>query len=194
MKPYKKVFKEAIESLEVDSERKAKQFVDISNLVWSEDTQQITWNDAMSSCPPGWRLPTVQELYTAMTVQDLRTAFNMNIPVFQSKNYWSSNTYTTKDTISFPWCVNFGNGGAQPYAKTMNYYVRYVKTINPSYEDKIENLLFKHLKQNYNKSPKEIEAIEYFISSVLDDLEYTEFTMVEANKMLMLCKRFLGIK
>lgn len=180
MKPYKKVFKESDGSSEVGSEFLAKQLVDISNLIWSGDIQPLTWNDAISKCPSGWRLPTIQELYSAQT-----------IPGFKSKQYWSLSTYT--EDISRAWNVNFGTGGVNVNNKTNSYHVRYVKEINSSYEDKIESLLVKHLKQNYSKSPKEIEAIEYFISSVLDDLEYTEFTMVEANKMLMLCKRFLGV-
>lgn len=182
MKPYKKIFKESGGSLEVGLAVEAKQIVDISDLVWSENKGKMSWVEAMSSCSPGWRLPTIQELYTA---------YVQKVPGFESNYYWSSSTYA--QPTSSAWDVNFSSGYVGLNLKTYNYYVRCVREINASYEDKIESLLVKHLKQNYNKSPKEIEAIEYFISSVLDDLEYTEFTMIEANKMLMLCKRFLGV-
>lgn len=181
MKPYKKVFKESGGSLEVTSETEAKQLVDISDLIWG-DSSLMSWNEAINSIPSGYELPTVQELYTA---------WEKEIQGFNGSDYWSSSTYA--QNTSYAWYVNFARGRTNPSNKTNKLYVRYVKRINPSYEDKIESLLVKHLKQNYSKSPKEIEAIEYFISSVLNDLEYTEFTMVEANKMLMLCKRFLGI-
>lgn len=182
MQRYKSIFKESGGSLEVRSVTEAKQIVDISDLVWSEDKGKMNWDSAISSCPPGWRLPTVQELYTAL---------KQNVSGFQSDTHWSS-TETDKNTFS-AYCVNFKSGYVINAVKTDWLYVRYVKEINASYEDKIESLLTQHLKKNYSKSPKEIEAIEYFISSVLDDLEYTEFTMAEASKMLMMCKRFLGV-
>lgn len=180
MKPYKRIFKESGGSLEVGLAVEAKQIVDISDLVWSEDKGKMSWVEAMSSCSPGWRLPTIQELYTA---------YVQKVPGFESNFYWSSSTYAQNSV----WNVHFDVGNVYYDNKTDYLYVRCVREINASYEDKIESLLVQHLKKNYSKSPKEIEAIEYFISSVLNDLEYTEFTMIEANKMLMLCKRFLGV-
>lgn len=183
MKQYKSLFNESGGSLEVLQQDEAKQVVDISDLVWSEDKgKQMDWNKAISLCPLGWRLPTIQELYTA---------YVQKVPGFQSSLYWSSSTYA--QSTDNAWYVSFFDGYVYNYYKTSFGYVRCVREINTSYEDKIKSFLIQHLKKNYNKSPKEIEAIEYFMSSVLDDLEYTEFTMAEASKMLMLCKRFLGV-
>jgi hypothetical protein len=180
MKSYKRIFQESDSSLEVDSSDEAKQIVDISGLEWGE-TFKSDWKSAQSKCPQGWRLPTVQELYTA---------YIQNVEGFESDVYWSSSTYSLYTNLAH--FVNFKSGDVSYNFKTESYYVCCVREINTSYENKIESLLIKHLKKNYNKSPKEIEAIEFFISRILDDLESTEFTMVEASKLLVICKRFLG--
>jgi hypothetical protein len=175
MKPYKKVFRE---SDLFKTQQEVKQIVDISNLEWG-DVFESNWDSAQSQCPQGWRLPTIQELYTA---------YNEGINFKPSDFYWSSSEYSQNHA----WSVNFKNGSVNFNVKSYVLYVRCVREINTSYEDKIESLLIKHLKMNYNKSPKEIEAIEFFMSSVLNDLEYTEFTMAEASKLIVICKRFLG--
>lgn len=112
MKPYKSIFKESIESLEV-SANETKQLVNISNLVWSKDTQQLTWVEAMNSAPSGWKLPTIQQLYTAL---------NQNVLGFQSGGYWSSSTYPQFTNVA--WGVNFSKRDVGNYFKynTPNMY------------------------------------------------------------------------
>ena len=124
MKPYKSIFKESGGSLELAFEREvategqAKQIVDISNLVWSKDFGEKTWKEAIYLCPTGYRLPTVQELYTA---------YVKRIPDFGNDTYWSFNTYT-KNT-NYAWLVPFGNGLVFYSYKTYSFYVRYVKDL-----------------------------------------------------------------
>jgi len=53
-------------------------------LEWSKDMGAMSFDKAHSVCPLGWRLPTVQELYTA---------YVQKVPGFRSGLYWSSSTY-----------------------------------------------------------------------------------------------------
>lgn len=184
MKQYKSLFVESGGSLNVGSVAEAKKIVDISDLVWSEDlSATMNWDEAMSSCPPGWRLPTIQELYTA-SVQKAQS--------FQHSNYWSSSTYA--QNTNFAWYVNFSNGSVDGSLKANNYYVRCVKEINASYENKIESLLAQHLKKNYNKTPKEITIISRMIERILDEVESrgTPISQMEADKIVMWVSKLLS--
>lgn len=64
MKPYKSIFSEAI-ARKVKNINQAKQIVDISSLQFIRIRDVLTWNEATSQAPLGYRLPTIQELYTA---------------------------------------------------------------------------------------------------------------------------------
>ena len=117
MKQYRPIFKESGGSSEVAYERDAMQIVDISNLQWSTDMGTMTWDKVMSSYPQGWRLPTIQELYTAYV--------NKISGFHQSGNYWSSSTYA--QNTFFAWRLDFYNGKVGNSFKTKGNYVRYVK-------------------------------------------------------------------
>ena len=123
MKPYKSIFKESLNDI-VDSKLEAKQIVDISNLKWGKSFK-YDWHSAKSKCPSGWRLPTIQELYTA---------YVQKVEGFKSDLYWSSSTYAqnTDDAwvVDFDYRnVYFDNGGVFDLDKTSYYYVRCVRDI-----------------------------------------------------------------
>ena len=85
----------------------------------------LTHNTAKSKCPSGWRLPTIQELYTA---------YVQKVEGFKSDLYWSSSTYAqnTDDAwvVDFDYRnVYFDNGGVFDLDKTSYYYVRCVRDI-----------------------------------------------------------------
>lgn len=64
MKPYKSIFSEAI-ARKVKNINQAKQIVDISSLQFIRIRDALSWNEATSQAPSGYRLPSIQELYTA---------------------------------------------------------------------------------------------------------------------------------
>lgn len=79
MKPYKSLFRE-------NSNDDLKQVIDISNLIWEKNSlkKPMSWVDAneyAKSLGNGWRLPTIQELYTASVLK---------IKGFKGKEFWSS--------------------------------------------------------------------------------------------------------
>lgn len=116
MKPYKSIFKESGGSLEVSDFREALKTVDISDLQWSKITGKMSWDEAVSSCPPEWRLPTIQELYTATREK---------VPGFSAKTCWSSTVHGENPDRA--WFVQSYNGTAGFIAKRAYYYVRYVQ-------------------------------------------------------------------
>jgi hypothetical protein len=69
----------------VNSQSEAKQIVDISNLEWKDEEEIIdmTWDEAFRNTPKGWRIPTIQELYSQIVNNGLG---------FNSRYYWSSST------------------------------------------------------------------------------------------------------
>ena len=116
MKPYKSIFKESLNDI-VDSKLEAKQIVDISNLEWGK-TFKYDWDSAQSKCPSGWRLPTIQELYSA---------YVQKVEGFKPDLYWSSSAYA-QDTYA-AWGVHFDFGGVYNFRKTFDGYVRCVRDI-----------------------------------------------------------------
>ena len=115
MQPYKSIFKESNDMF--NSNQEAKQIVDISNLEWGK-TFKANWDSAQSECPSGWRLPTIQELYTA---------YAQKVKGFKSYYYWSSSTYA-QNTI-YAWHVVFNYGFVNYNYKTDFYYVRCVRDL-----------------------------------------------------------------
>lgn len=97
MKKYKSLFEEN-NKLEVRSKHDAMEIVDISNLIWSKDVESMEQDEAIDNCPAGYRLPTVQELYSA---------YKLKARNFKPSAYWSSNI-TMASNIG--WAVNFNNG------------------------------------------------------------------------------------
>jgi len=53
---------------------------DFEKLQWGE-TFESNWYEAQSNCPNGWRVPTVEEVYTAL---------KKNVEGFNKTYYWSS--------------------------------------------------------------------------------------------------------
>ena len=63
------------------------------NVIVRDLPQKYTWNDAIKSCPNGWRLPTIEELQ--------KMCENKNkIPLFNEREYWSS-TEKNRDSSFF---------------------------------------------------------------------------------------------
>lgn len=119
MRPYKRLFRESNQSI-VSSESEAKTMVNISNLEWSPhigDMKGMTWSDAIRECPMGWRLPTVQELYTLYQ--------NDENGKYHKEYYWSG-SLSDKNEL-YAWYFDFLTGGADSYNKTNRCYVCYVK-------------------------------------------------------------------
>ena len=115
------VVKPVIQNNQIDTVKdqgEAKQIVNISNLEWKEqEYAKMYWNDAVSNTPKGYRLPTIQELYTAYI--DNVEGFNKN------NNYWSSNTHSIN--LLQAWDIDFSDGYVTSFNKDTKSYVRYVK-------------------------------------------------------------------
>jgi hypothetical protein len=117
MKLYKSIFNESLNDL-VNFRQEAKQIVDISNLRWSKSFK-FDWYLAKSKCPKLWRLPTVQELYSA---------FESGVDGFdKSGYYWSSSTSAQHDNRA--WNVDFNLGLLFISDITSVNHVRYVRDI-----------------------------------------------------------------
>jgi len=114
MKRYKRLFKESVND-DVASKEEAEQIVDISNLQWGK-TFKSDWNSAESNCPSGWRLPTIQELYTA---------YVQKVSGFKTSMYWSSSSKNSEAA----WYFGFIGENTYSSYKTANYNVRCVREI-----------------------------------------------------------------
>lgn len=124
MKPYKSLFSESGGTLEVSSEREAKQLVDISNLEWVKNPirYEMSLKKAITTCPTGYRLPTIQELYTAF----VQRAF----PFIRKRSYWSSSEQSS-DRGEAVWKLNnyFIMGSIGPANKNSQGTAIYVREI-----------------------------------------------------------------
>lgn len=115
MKPYKSLFSES--TLDVQK-KDTNEIVDISNLQWKH-FGQMNWTKAMNSAPAGYRLPTVQELYTA---------YVQEVVGFDNQGYWSSSTHAGERNAA--WVVNFHQDGRIGFdGKWENHFVCYVTEI-----------------------------------------------------------------
>lgn len=130
MKPYKRIFKESNQTnLIVSSKSEASKLVDISNLKWSDTyggVMGFTYMEAINKCPFGWRLPTVQQLYTAYV--KINEDF-IGLPVFpvsfKQDYYWSA-SISDRDS-NYAWYLDFLSGEPDSYNKTNGCFVCYVK-------------------------------------------------------------------
>lgn len=163
--------------------------------------EMYTWSNAITYCEglilgsrSDWRLPNINELRSIIdyTKSTRPTVDIIAFPNNRFENYWSSSTYA--QNTNFAWYVNFSNGSVDGSLKANNYYVRCVKEINASYENKIESLLAQHLKKNYNKTPKEITIISRMIERILDEVESrgTPISQMEADKIVMWVSKLLS--
>jgi len=103
----------------VDSEDEAKQKVNISNLKWKFDDDPMTIEQAVRNTPSGYRLPTIQELYTKM----------INSFTFNDNYYWSS----SRMKYMGHWYIDNEDSSELKLFTTLDknseFYVAYVKDI-----------------------------------------------------------------
>jgi uncharacterized protein (TIGR02145 family) len=83
-----------------------------NNLIASLRTRKASWEDAMDS-PPGWRLPTQEELHILYEAVPNTTGF-----------YWSSTEYNARDA----WAQSFDDGWQGFYDKGYIYSARAVRS------------------------------------------------------------------
>ena len=119
MKPYRSIFTEATKNLNVALESEALQIVNISNLVW-QDMGEMSWDKAVTSVPSGWRLPTIQQLWTA---------YIQKVEGFDNDSYWSSSSFTNRPK-EYAWLANFDIGVVDIELKAGKYRVCCVKDSN----------------------------------------------------------------
>lgn len=87
--------------------------------VATSDAGEMDWDTAISSCPSGWRLPTVDELILIYVYKGGLGSFSENIP------YWSSKE-GTKNMVGLAWYLYF-NGTVDTAGKTSVHYVRCIR-------------------------------------------------------------------
>jgi hypothetical protein len=116
----------------------------VTNLIWSLQTQTATWNAASAGTYPdaghnsttrcgfnsGWRLPTRRELLSIVHrgLTDYSTAMiDVNyFPATQADWYWTADTYAPDPSDA--WFVYFGFGDTYAISKTNSFYVRLVRS------------------------------------------------------------------
>ena len=94
-----------------------------TGLEWSKTLGEASWNDAQSLIPKGWRLPTIDELFSVVDHTRGRPA--TRLPNTQSSYYWSATTYQINPT--YAWLVYFLDGDVLADSKTSTNYVRAVR-------------------------------------------------------------------
>ena len=99
MQRYKSLFSEAKGST-IASERDAKTKVDVSKLTWKSGSRS-NWETAIKKAPKGYRLPTIQELYSA---------YYNGLDGFKDTTYWSSSQPPLNDEDEGAWCIDFNRG------------------------------------------------------------------------------------
>jgi len=114
----------------------------VTNLVWSLQTQTATWNAASAGSYPnaghnsasrcgfntGWRLPTRRELLSIVH-NGLAAAPTVDanyFPSTQASWYWTSDTYAPYPSNA--WVVDFDKGYTSADPKTYSYCVRLVRS------------------------------------------------------------------
>jgi len=121
VKPYKSIVKESVINGAV-LEKDAKQIVDISHLEWSEETFSRISRLAKLKYVNGWRLPTIQELWTA---------YKLKVKGFKKvqgkSGYWSS-SLSGKDFL-MGWYITFSDGYVGECSFTEEFNIRLVRDI-----------------------------------------------------------------
>lgn len=187
MKQYKKIFQESIsENNVVANPKLAKTLIDVSNLDYVfGDT--LDWYSAIKSPYPGYRLPTIQELYSIRLTRGYGIGnqfyWSSSVPELLSQKAWAINP------------LHLDEGGANIILenKKAEGYTIFVKDENPSYQNKIDSLLIGHFVKNYNKSPKEADIISNLIKRIIDEIEIrgTPISQIEADKIFMYVNKIL---
>ena len=141
----------------VNTAREAKQIVDISNIEWQNGERPMTYDRAITQIPNGYRLPTVQELYTA---------YKQNIEGFSRNEFISSN----KDEDGFIWFVNFLNGNTDTITSNTTSLVKYVKEVSGRNTTTTSNTNTRILNRD---QARQIVDVSNLLTSVIQNKEYT---------------------
>ena len=124
MKPYKSLFTESGGTLIANSKESAMGLVSISNLEWEveKDSYYWDWDDAKQiekDTGGGWRLPTIQELYsTCVSKKQIR-----GFKEFKPDVYWSSTVYDDRNA----WCMQVFQLSVAKNSKRSTCRVRLVR-------------------------------------------------------------------
>ncbi len=127
-----KVIINGIEYIPKEKEKEIETWTDPNtSLVWEkqEINKIMSWKEALEYAKDlgnGWRLPTVQELFSLVNFTKINPA--CKITNAHSAIYWSSTPYT--NNTCHAWYVDFYGGGVGSGNKGNNYYVRCVKGDN----------------------------------------------------------------
>jgi hypothetical protein len=114
----------------------------VTNLIWSLQTQNADWNAAIASTYPdaghnsvsrcgfnsGWRLPTRRELLS-LVHRGVSTVPLIDVDYFPatlSEWYWTSDTFAPSPASA--WLVQFNSGYPYSDSKSFPYYVRLVRS------------------------------------------------------------------
>jgi len=100
-------------------------------VVWGKTLpERMTWEKAKEACEKlgkGWRLPTVNELFSLVDRSKYSPAIDKDMfPDTQSSYYWTSETYAGNGY--YAWIVTFYDGYVFYGDKTNVYYVRPVRS------------------------------------------------------------------
>lgn len=88
---------------------------------------KMIWNDALTACPAGWRLPSLAELDIMYCMRD-QWADGSN--GFTTKYYWSATEVEDDGSgIEKAYILNFSNGSAAKMEKDVPEYVRCVRDL-----------------------------------------------------------------
>lgn len=104
-----------------------------TNLTWmkEDDGKERTWKDAIEYCVEinlpgkGWRLPTIEELFTLIDFSRHHPAIDPIFTNTKSSWYWSSSPRA--DGSGGAWFVYFNNGYVSWDSLDFNLYVRPVR-------------------------------------------------------------------
>lgn len=90
-----------------------------------QDLGYMNWNEAMNSCPKGWRLPTQREL---MIIWASLSEDELDKYGFAANYYWAS----TENSATSSWCVGFSSGSTTTSIKPGDRHARCVRDIADS--------------------------------------------------------------
>jgi len=99
-------------------------------LEWHKDTMEdVTWDEALKYCESlgdGWRLPTIEELFSVIDYSEYNPATHVK-GFLESSYYWSSTTYAYENESV--WLVYFLNGYVLYGYKDYSHCVRAVREV-----------------------------------------------------------------
>jgi hypothetical protein len=107
----------------------------VTNLTWQRHVSPttVTWDEAPTKCPLGFRLPTIQELYTVIDERTPDAGAPTLAPPFAGEpagsaaSYWSSTGAHDSDPSTSKWYLQ-GDGISGTSNKDGSLYARCVRT------------------------------------------------------------------